>query len=1022
MGLAGESASRMGAAVGMSEAALAGAGREASVAASGSAKLRAAQLSLVAAQERYNTVLADGDASVARLASTEATLIRANERVRASTPVFTPLAAQARTAETAVSRLSGRMVSMAASTAKMGLGLAVFAGAFKVVDMVKSANEFQRAMLLVQTQAGATAAEVQRMTPAILALAGPVATAPDKLATSLYHVESVGLRGAKALEAVKIAAEGAKVGNADLEETTNALTASVASGIAGVQNMQQAMGALNTVVGAGDMKLSDLNDALGSGILVVAKQFGVTLTDVGAALATFGDNNIRGADAATMLRVAINAMAKPVAGGAKQLAALGMSAHELADDMSTGGLGKALVDLKAHLGAAGITGAKVGDVLLTAFGKKAGPGVAVLVDQLTRFQTKTTDIQEGSANFGAEWAATTKTASFGFDKLGASVESAAISLYSKIGPALGTVAGWIGTTLPRAIALLQHTLQPLEQEVAGVLVPAFRVTGVVLRTVGDALGVVGRVLDQNRGIVKTVGTAVLGLWAAFKLYKIATIALTALNLGIGRLVLTANTGYVAMQRFALGETEAAGAATGLGLAAGRARLGLIGMNAGTGLAAVGVAGLTAAGLVSVSAISGQRSASGELVNAYKAQTKSTDLSASAIIRWAASSSLMRADLINVGALTEHTGVTMAALARGVSGTDAQFKAFTATIKAHHDVSTTDKASLDMLHDAFKNTAVATKSNAAATRDATAAQRAAATVIDGVTVSMKDQQTTADALNAALAELSGDSNAAALAQLALEDGLASITQQTKDAAKANKDAGTSLSESTDEGRKNLEWVHNQIDGMNSVASAQLKAGANIDQVTAKLGANEKALRVAAHSAGLSDAETNKLIKTYAAVPAEVKTTLKADSTPANPVIAKLQRDINNIRQNKVPSLTANTGPANLRIEQLQNKIDSLRDHTLYVTTVFANSGNPGTRGDQGTPHHDVGGILSRGLNWVGEKGPELVNYQTGKVYTAKQSHAMAAGPAISQTFYTQPGQSNTEIARISSSAVLFELRR
>jgi hypothetical protein len=288
--------------------------------------------------------------------------------------------------------------------------------------------------------------------------------------------------------------------------------------------------------------------------------------------------------------------------------------------------------------------------------------------------------------------------------------------------------------------------------------------------------------------------------------------------------------------------------------------------------------------------------------------------------------------------------------------------------------------------------------------------------------MDDQKSAADALNAAIAELSGDSNAAALAQLSLEDGLAAITQQTKDAAKANNDAGTSLSENTDEGRKNLEWVHNQIDGINSVASAQLKAGASVDTVTAKMGTNEKALRTAAVAAGLNRTQVDALIKKYAAVPSEVKTTLKADSTPANPVIAKLQRDINNIRQNKVPSLTADTAPAILRIQQLQNKIDTMRDHTIHVTTQFANSGNPGTRGDQDGPHHDVGGVLSRGLNWVGEKGPELVNYQTGKVYTAKQSHAMAAGPAISQTFYTQPGQSNTEIARISSSAVLFELRR
>jgi hypothetical protein len=41
----------------------------------------------------------------------------------------------------------------------------------------------------------------------------------------------------------------------------------------------------------------------------------VSLTEVGAALAVFGDNNVRGAEAATQLRMAIMALAKPVRGG-----------------------------------------------------------------------------------------------------------------------------------------------------------------------------------------------------------------------------------------------------------------------------------------------------------------------------------------------------------------------------------------------------------------------------------------------------------------------------------------------------------------------------------------------------------------------------------------------------------------------------------------------------------------------------------------------------------------------------------
>jgi hypothetical protein len=65
---------------------------------------------------------------------------------------------------------------------------------------------------------------------------------------------------------VRVAAEGAKVGHADLEETTNALTATIASGmLPATETYAQAMGQLNTIVGSGDMKMSDLNEALGTG-------------------------------------------------------------------------------------------------------------------------------------------------------------------------------------------------------------------------------------------------------------------------------------------------------------------------------------------------------------------------------------------------------------------------------------------------------------------------------------------------------------------------------------------------------------------------------------------------------------------------------------------------------------------------------------------------------------------------------------------------------------------------------------
>jgi TP901 family phage tail tape measure protein len=360
--------------------------------------------------------------------------------LKASSSDFMAKMGEAR-AETA--KLSTQGASNLAKFAAVGkaalLGITVGAAAV-AVESLKMAADFQSAMELIHTQAGASQAEVDRMSKAVLSLAGSTATAPDELAAGLYHLESSGLHGARALEALKTAAEGAKIGHADLESVTNALNAAIASGIPGVQNMEQAMGALNAVVGSGDMRMQDLADAMGTGVLATVKGFGLSLNDVGAALATFGDNNIRGADAATQLRMAVLFMAKPAKGAESALKSIGLTTKSLADDMAKGGLNKAITDLHDHLQAAGDTGAKAGQVLLDAFGHKAGTGLSILVSQYARFESKTKEVADGARGFGADWQATTKTLSFQMDQLKATAEALAVKIGTALIPKVEAVA------------------------------------------------------------------------------------------------------------------------------------------------------------------------------------------------------------------------------------------------------------------------------------------------------------------------------------------------------------------------------------------------------------------------------------------------------------------------------------------------------------------------------------------------------------------------------------------------------
>lgn len=320
-----------------------------------------------------------------------------------------------------------------AKLALLGVGAAIGYGAVK-------AEDFQQKMEMIHTEAGVAQEKLGGLSQGVLQLAGQVGFSPTSLSTSLYHVasnmKSMGATGTQMMNAVKIAAEGAQVGQADLEDVTNALGAAIASGIPGVQNYQQAMGALLKTVGAGDMSMQDLAEALGSGVLAVVKGYGVTLNDVGASLATFGDNNIRGALAATDLRMAVQALAAPAKAGQEQLITWGVKQGDLSKDMREHGLIFALEHLQKLFRANGVDAKEQGQYITNMFGKRAGSGLAVLMGQLDRLEGKQKEVSEGASGFGNAWKSQAQTVHQQFADLKSGADALAVQLGSVFLPAV----------------------------------------------------------------------------------------------------------------------------------------------------------------------------------------------------------------------------------------------------------------------------------------------------------------------------------------------------------------------------------------------------------------------------------------------------------------------------------------------------------------------------------------------------------------------------------------------------------
>jgi len=329
----------------------------------------------------------------------------------------------------------------------MGAALVAFQAVSAVVsdvvggleDSAKAAERYNAEMRLLQTQTGASAAEVDTMKSALLGLAGEVGQTPDELAKGLYHIESAGIRGAQALDILKVAAEGAVVGQTDLESVTNALLAAVNSGVGGVTDMTQAMGVMNAIVGAGNMRMADLTGALSTGILSVAKTFGVSIESVGAALADMTHQGIPAEEAATRLRMTLSLLGAPTTKAAGALKSIGLSTTDLAAAMrGPDGILGAVTLLRQHLDNSGLSATQTAALLSHAFGGgRTSSGIMTLVGNVDLLGQTQDRVNAGVDSFGPAWDAASQEVAVKIAKTNAFLDA----LRVKIGEGLTSATG-----------------------------------------------------------------------------------------------------------------------------------------------------------------------------------------------------------------------------------------------------------------------------------------------------------------------------------------------------------------------------------------------------------------------------------------------------------------------------------------------------------------------------------------------------------------------------------------------------
>jgi len=446
-----------------------------------------------------------------------------------------------------IAQAKAEMRSLDGSTAKTGssmagvgkavgiAGAAIAAGTAMIgVEAVKSATSYQSAMELLRTQAGASQAQVDSMSKSVLDLATKLPQSPDELAAGLYHVVSAGKSGAEAMNILEVAAKGAAMGGADLESTTNALIAANQSGVKGVENMGQAMGTLNGIVGAGNMRMQDLTDAMGTGVLSTAKNYGVSIQSVGSALASMTDQGVPAIDAATRINSAMRLMAAPTGSAVKALGSIGITQMQLAQDMrGPGGIGAAIDDLKSHLEGSGKSASEQAALIAKAFGGKQSGAILTLIGNTDLLHQKEIAVAKGATAFGDSWTAAQGTTAIQAAELKSSFQvlmialgqgliPAVTSLMKTISPIITAIAKWAsdnpqlaGTILMivgglGALAAAIAFLSPVVAAIGALLGVVFSPVLLPILAIGVAIALVATHFDQFKAGVGVVVNAVGG--------------------------------------------------------------------------------------------------------------------------------------------------------------------------------------------------------------------------------------------------------------------------------------------------------------------------------------------------------------------------------------------------------------------------------------------------------------------------------------------------------------------------------
>lgn len=192
---------------------------------------------------------------------------------------------------------------------------------------VVAAAKFEQSMRNVNSISGLSAEKFNALSKEVLNLSTSVPQSATQLADGLYDIASSGFQGAEGLKVLEAAAVAASAGMSTTATSAKAITAVLNAYGLGADQAQDVSDTLFQTVNLGVLSFEELAGSIGD-VVGIAAVTGVTVDQLGGAIAAMTKQGISGSESATLLTNLFTKMLRPSEALATKMRELGYESGE----------------------------------------------------------------------------------------------------------------------------------------------------------------------------------------------------------------------------------------------------------------------------------------------------------------------------------------------------------------------------------------------------------------------------------------------------------------------------------------------------------------------------------------------------------------------------------------------------------------------------------------------------------------------------------------------------------------------